>query len=161
MVIVKIETIGAERFSRGIIRWGIDCKDLRPAFNQIATDFYKMNNANFNAQGKPKKFAKLSKKYKAWKALHYPGRPILVLTGRLKRSLTGYGQSESQDTIRDIKYLSAELGTKVPYAEKQYYAGRKGVQLTDQRREKWAKIIQQYVIGKYKERMSGGIGLDV
>lgn len=38
--------------------------------------------------GTPIKFAALSPRYRAWKAVHYPGRPILVRTARMKYGYT-------------------------------------------------------------------------
>jgi phage gpG-like protein len=63
------------------------------------------------ARGGPR-WAKLTKAYKAWKDSNYPGRPILVLTGALKESLT----EEDGDHIFEPDRLGMTLGTSVPYA---------------------------------------------
>jgi len=159
MVAITIDSIGNERFARSFNRWAEDCKDLRKPFNEIGNDFYRANKRNFNAEGTPQKFKELSEKYAEWKNLHYPGRPILVLTGRLKRSLTGEAQTENQDSIRNIKFKSAEFATRLPYAVTQYYAGRKAVQLTEYRKRKWAKILQRYIVMQYKIRMNRPVGV--
>lgn len=44
---------------------------------------------NFKTQGRSVGgWAKLSPGYAAWKRQHYPGRPILVLTGRMRKAAT-------------------------------------------------------------------------
>ena len=56
-------------------------------------------------------WAALSPKYARWKALHYPGKPIMRLTDRLMDSLTKRPMG-----VERVSSKSAEFGTDVPYA---------------------------------------------
>ncbi|HEY3283071.1 MAG TPA: phage virion morphogenesis protein [Armatimonadota bacterium] len=66
-------------------------KDLRPVFDELEADFREHMGEVFGSEGAAQKGGKwqaLSPRYAAWKARHYPGRPILERTGALKDSLT-------------------------------------------------------------------------
>ena len=61
----------------------------------------------------------LSPAYALWKGRHYPGRPLLVRKGRMKRSLT-------KDTSRDMIFSRKGgrqliIGTRVRYAKYHQY----------------------------------------
>lgn len=142
MVVIKIETIGDERLVRGFNRYVEHISDFRPAFEQIEKEFLNFNKVNFEHEGTPEKFKPLSPKYKAWKEKNFPGRPILVLTGKLKKALT-----EKEDGYyRDVRPKRAvfALRNKIKYGYVQYYAGRKAVQLTNEIKERFSRIIQEY-----------------
>jgi phage gpG-like protein len=147
-VTLEIETIGDERFVRGFNRYAEQVKDWRPAFEDIYQSFTEITRRNFASEGRPESWAALSPGYAKWKAKHYPGKPIMQRTRRLIRSLTGVGQASAQDTIKDIKPLSAEFGTMVPYAtyhqQGRGVPRRKVVQLTEGNRRFWARIIHEW-----------------
>lgn len=112
--------------------------DLRPAFIQIAREFYKSNKAIFalKSAGKYDDFSG-PKIANTWKDPGFPerrtrngnytayqwakekatgmkgGYPLLKYSGRLEKSITG---SSSEDSIQIITKDSMILGTKVPYA---------------------------------------------
>jgi phage gpG-like protein len=71
----------------------------------------------FNAQGKgPNRgaWAALSSDYASWKSQHYPGKPILEATGKMKAALT---QSSSPFAERSYSESGMNFGTQnVPYA---------------------------------------------
>lgn len=70
-----------------------------------------------------KKWAPLSPAYALWKGRHFPGRPLLVRTGRMKRSLT---DSTSRDMIFSRKGgRQLIIGTRVFYAKYHQYGYRK------------------------------------
>lgn len=46
-------------------------------------------------------WAALSKRYAEWKAVHYPGKPTLERTGKLKAALTGPGANAMRTVTRD------------------------------------------------------------
>ena len=148
MVVISIDTIGHERMVRGLSRFGQTVKDWRPVFRDIQQDFYKMEKAIFRAQGKPQKFTPLSPRYRFWKEKNFPGKTIMRLNDRLYNSLTGENQADAQDTVVDIKPLSAEFGTRVPYAERHQLGRRmpqrKVVQVEDRDRERWMRMIHRF-----------------
>lgn len=67
-------------------------------------------------------WAPLSVSYAKWKEAHYPGKPILELTGALRAALTGPGPNSRRDVSGD----SLSFGTTgLPYASgKQTGTGR-------------------------------------
>jgi len=140
MVRISIETIGDERFVRGFNRYVEDMKDFREIFEDISKFLFETSEQIFERQGDPEAFAPLSPKYREWKERHYPGRPILVLRGPLKASLT----KGSADTIKKIGKKAMEWGTRVPYAHRQYKAGRKAIQLTEARKRTIGRMIHQW-----------------
>lgn len=113
MVNVILTARGARGFGLGIDRWTGRLQNMHPAFEAIA-DFQAQEwQKQFATQGAHMsgRWAPLSAPYAAWKAVHFPGRPILVRTGRLRQSLTHrpFGVEEfSKNQVR--------LGTNVPYA---------------------------------------------
>ena len=151
MVVVSIETLGTERFVRGFNRFEEEMKDLREPFGVIADDFTETVERNFGAQGTPEKWSPLSPKYRAWKARVRPGAPILIFDGRMYESLRGVSRGPTADTVRQIYPQRAEFGTIVPYAifhqtGTRNMPRRKPVQLTDQDKKRWARIIHEWAV---------------
>lgn len=89
--------------------------DFRPTFKVIGIGYQKEVKAIFEKQ-QPRavglRWAPLSATYAAWKEIHYPGAPILVRTGKLKRSMTEQG---SEGNITLIGSTSAVFGSYIPY----------------------------------------------
>ena len=70
-----------------------------------------------------KRWKPLSPAYAIWKGRHFPGRPLLVLKGRMKRSLT---DSTSRDMIFSRKGgRQLIIGTRVRYAKFHQYGTSK------------------------------------
>lgn len=89
--------------------------DWRPAWPEIEQVFYRAEKEQFDTEGgRSEKWKPLSKQYGEWKELHFPGFPILVRSGRLRRSLSVLGGA---DSIREGEPQSLTLGTRVPYAK--------------------------------------------
>lgn len=65
----------------------------------------------FKRQGTPKRWASLSKKYREWKEKHYPGRPILVLSGRMK---AGFRWKARKRSLQIINRVTAGQKNKTP-----------------------------------------------
>lgn len=82
----------------------------------------KSNAANFAANGLPsgRAWSPLDPGYARWKSANFPGRPTMVRTGRLFRSLTSMKDSPSF-IRRDV----AEFGTNVEYAKFHQYGTSK------------------------------------
>ena len=103
----------SQRLVDGLVKAGKI--DLRPSLNVIGIGYRKEVNAIFEKQ-QPRqqdlRWAPLSEKYAQWKELHYPGMPILVRTGVLKKSMTQLG---SPGNISLISKASAVFGTSIFY----------------------------------------------
>lgn len=157
MVNIRIGVFGAEKMIRKLSRIGNLAQDFKEPMYTISSHFFKINEENFEAQGRPKRFAPLSPGYELWKRKNYPGKKIMQLTGRLKNSLTGENQADAQDTIRIITSKYMELGTRVPYAaahhfgyEKRNLPARKIVQVTEKHKQVWVRIIQRWAFGLFE-----------
>lgn len=92
-------------------------RDFREAWPEIHMYFLRANVEHFESQGARggQTWKPLSEAYGKWKAKKYPGKPILVRTERLKRSLTLGGSAPDQ--VAEFKPMMAIFGTAVPYAK--------------------------------------------
>lgn len=151
-VTIKIE--GDQQVLRTFLRFAEDVQHLEEPFNAIANDFYDIENRQFDSEGGYGSggWAALSdvsegKGYASWKAKHFPGTSILVRWGNLRESLTMMGGYN----IRDVEPLSVTLGTMMPYA-KWHQRGtgrmpqRRVIDLTEDDKSRWVKIIQAYLV---------------
>lgn len=89
--------------------------DLRPTLNIIGKGYRKEVKMIFDHQqprNEGDRWPQLSPRYAAWKAIHFPGKPILVRTGNLRRSMTEEG---APGNINIIGKTGAVFGTSVPY----------------------------------------------
>ena len=107
---------GVQQSSRAFRTLNENLRDFRPVWPEIHMYFLRGASEQFESLGARggQRWAPLSEKYAKWKAKKYPGKPILVRTERLKRSLS-LGGSEP-DQVKEFQPLSATFGTRVPYA---------------------------------------------
>lgn len=153
MVVLTIDTVGDERFVRGLNRYVADMKDFREVFEDIVQDFWKVEKKNFDSGGTPKPFPKAQNAaYIKWKMRKVGHNKRMILFGRLRGSLTGENQKELQDTVKRIGRTSAEFGTRVPYADyHRRVRGAKIVQLTEEDKIRWGRMIQRWAFRKLQE----------
>lgn len=123
-------------------------QDFRVPLTEMHKEYIKSARKNWTDEGSPVKWAKLNPDYKRWKQKVKPGRPILVFTGKLRKSVLG----KSRHTIRVIKRKFAEFGTKHPLAgiHQNRPAGKFGVpreviQFTRDIQAKFTKIMRNYL----------------
>lgn len=114
-MILKIEVDGIEGFYKALDQVEREVSDWRAAWAECEKLFYQIEAQQFGSEGSRggSKWVPLSAKYKRWKELKYPGRPILVRTGEMKASLLGSGGN----AIRDLTEDSLTLGSRLPYAK--------------------------------------------
>lgn len=113
VVRIRVDIEGVKELDRAVLSRADRLSDMRPAWQKIIAALQDYEERMFDAEGAIEgleKWAPLSDAYAAWKAIHYPGRGILVRTGALKASLTGGGQG-----IRIVKAKEMVFGTAVPY----------------------------------------------
>lgn len=161
--VLNFDVAGEEQVRRGFSRFADDVKDLRPAFREIVNDFAEISGKQFSTEGRYGSggWAPLSAEYAKWKTKHYPSRPILVLSGRLRESMIG-----SNETIRDIQHLTLRMGSKVPYAlyhqeGTKYMPARKPIQLTDDDKKRWTKYIHTFLVQSIDRGFSGAKGTEL
>ena len=92
---------------------------------RIRHKFTEMNKQAFNTKGQSigENWPSLSPIYSAWKSRNYPKRPMLVLKGDLKASVT-------KPTSRNLIFNRGggkmlTLGSRVPYANAHNYGNKK------------------------------------
>jgi len=95
-------------------------RDLNPVWGDLHQIFMDFMKRVFDAQGAygGKQWAPLSPGYAAWKARHYPGKPILQLRGRLYPSFT---KAEDPDHVYRTGPTFMETGSKVRYARAHHW----------------------------------------
>jgi phage gpG-like protein len=95
-----------------------DLSDLREFWTRyVAPKLYRDIQDNFESEGgSVGGWAPLSPAYAAWKAKKYPGRPILVRSGALKRSLTYSGDRPGPEGLFEATQQALVIGTRIPYA---------------------------------------------
>jgi phage gpG-like protein len=161
LVVITIETLGDERFIRAFNRVGEEVKDFSEPFETIYQDFAALEERRFLAQGwPPAHWAPLSPEYAAWKQRHFPGRPILVLSGRM-RAAFGNVDGSSFDALKEIFETHATFGTVLPYpiyhqTGTSKMPARRPVHLEEEDKRRWALIIQRWAIAKLREATAEG-----
>lgn len=92
-------------------------RDFSSVFRWAREELKKANAANFAANGLPVGgWSPLKPRYAAWKARNFPGAPMMVQNGKLRRSLTDLRGNPNR-----IDKMEAEFGTSVEYAKFHQY----------------------------------------
>lgn len=153
MLRLSVELRGYENVKLGLERVRAKIEDLSPAFREIQQSFYEMEQQQFISRGGTHSWVALSPKYEAWKQRHYPGMPLMELTGSLKKSLVAPGG----ENIARILPHEARFGTSVrskrgypyPMAHQEGRGHNPQRRLIDPSREQllsWARIIQRHIV---------------
>tara|TARA_Y100000310_G_scaffold296063_1_gene328006 strand:- start:291 stop:800 length:510 start_codon:yes stop_codon:yes gene_type:complete len=132
-------------------------KNLKPAFEDIADDFYRNEREMFARSGAVgggfRRWKPVNATYARRKAEQGFGSKILVRTGRLRSSLTSRGG----DNHLKIGKLQMSIGTTVPYAKYHEHGTRKMpkrsiLRIPKKTRAHWVRIIQRHIIktGQFK-----------
>lgn len=107
-----------QRFEVALERFGDNISDFgKFVFPRVLRLFERTVDGQFQARGNGPvsgPWAPLSENYAKWKAIHFPGKPLLERTGALRSGLTSGGSSTA---LRGIGTTALEYGTQgVPYA---------------------------------------------
>lgn len=148
MVTLRLEAVGTQALVRTLKRYQDAVLDLREPFEQVADRFAQMELAQFTSQGAASgdPWAPLSPGYAAWKERRYPGRPILVRTGQLRRDLTRRPFGVEAITSDEMR-----LGTSLRYA-RYHQTGtprmprRRPIDLTELQKRELVKIVQRWIV---------------
>lgn len=89
-------------------------RDLRPMFTTALAYLRKATDQQFSSQGARSgdTWPPLSRPYSEWKAIRYPGQPILRATDKLYKSLV----QKTSDSVEKVNRQSLTYGTKRKYA---------------------------------------------
>ena len=107
---------GAAEIARGMEKWASLVEDFGPAWHAIEGLTRRHHARTFDSVGaatgtRRRPWARLTPKYEAWKARHFPGRPILVRTGALRRAMVdgGAGSATQRTTKSLVMGLRGEI----------------------------------------------------
>jgi phage gpG-like protein len=135
---------------RAIARFADGVSDYRPVWAVIEDDFYALVSRQFATEGVEGggRWPELTAEYGKWKAMHYPGKPILERTGELMASLTSPG---APGAVRVEERKTLTLGTTVPYAifhqtGTRKMARRPEIQLTEPFKRTAMAHVQGYLV---------------
>lgn len=109
MLQITVNVAGLKQMGVAIERFAEDIKDFRALWPFVIDELGAITERQFDTRGRGQ-WAPLSSRYARWKATHYPGRPLLVRTGRLRDEVTGqHGKawivSRNQITLRpSVRY---------------------------------------------------------
>ena len=153
MAKIEFNVYGVKQISALFSRLGNKIKDFRPVWGKLRDDFYELEQAQFDSEGSrglTGAWQSLSPQYASWKEKKYPGRPIMVLTGNLKESLT---KANHTNAIYRAKPQSMEIGTNDKKAQWHFLGSgrlpkppnaRRVIDLSNKDRTRWFKLIQKY-----------------
>lgn len=114
---IDIEMLDVTLFHEAIAKYSRRGKNLRPVWQVISDDFYRLEKEAFDGGGARSGFpawTELSDATKRWKKRHAPGAPIMEVSGELKASLT---RPDAKHSLNYISSSEMEIGTKAPYAK--------------------------------------------
>lgn len=138
---------GDKQIDRTLANLEFGGQDARPAWELIADDFLESERRQFASEGAYASdgWAPLSPAYARWKAIHYPGKTILRRTDDLFKSLT------EGPAIRILEPTFMVIGSDVDYGAYHQHGTtrlprRRPVELTENRRREWVKILQRFLI---------------
>lgn len=122
-------------------------KNAEPVFDALGDRLARAEARQFDSEGKYGSggWVALSPAYGAWKARHYPGKPILEATGLLRESLT-----ERPFGVDVVEAKFAIFGSGVPYGAYHQAGGnrlprRRPLELPESERRMWAKTMQRWL----------------
>lgn len=154
---LRFEVAGEVQLSRALARVGDDLSNMQPAWDLIHKDFLRGEHDTFaqeGAFGGKSPWEPLSPKYKLWKESRYPGQPILVLTGKLRASLT---QSGDPNHVYEATDSQVSIGTRLRTRNGRWNLGlihQKGTRkmssrppavLTEQQKNEWVSIMHDWL----------------
>lgn len=139
---------GEAQIDRTLARFADNVSDALPLWDKLADRFASIERRQFASEGGYGSggWPALSPRYAAWKARHYPGKPILERDGELKRSLTvrPFG-------VEVLTPSSMTVGSGIDYGRfHQQGAGnlpqRRPVELPESERRTWVRLIQRFIV---------------
>lgn len=151
MVTLAFDFYGDEQVTRTLEAIEDRIADAREAFDAMGDRLQSAEIRQFDSEGAygSAGWSPLSPDYAAWKARHYPGAPILVRTGELRKDLT-----QRPFSIDVVDYRMALFGSAVSYGRfhqngTDRMPRRRPIELPNSEREAWVKVMQRWVMGEW------------
>jgi hypothetical protein len=152
---LTIQVTGEQQIRLMLEGVAVRCRDLRPVWGHIATDFDAMEARQFATEGGlGERWASLSPAYAAWKSRNYPGKKIMELTGALRSSLAERGPGHIDRRAPDTLELGTSVTNKrgVNYGLVHQTKGvggkiRKTIVVPETAQQRWLQMIGVYLTG--------------
>lgn len=138
---------GETQIDRTLARYAENVEDASDLWDKLADRFAAANRRQFSSEGAYGSggWTPLSPAYEAWKSRAHPGKPILELSGDLKRSLTSrpFG-------VEVLRPGSMAVGSGLAYG-RYHQAGdgnlprRRPVELPESERRTWVRYMQNFI----------------
>lgn len=141
---IRIDVAGINVVNRSLLRVARNAQNPKPAFAHIADLFALSTLRTFQTRNQGR-WAALSPRYAEWKAVHYPGRPLMVRTGALMQDLTSQPFGIDSRTSTTLT-----MGTDLPYAAfhmtgTRRMPARPPVVLTENAKKEMLRVLHDYV----------------
>lgn len=153
---LRFDVMGDQQVMRGFSRMAEGVKDLREPFRDIIKDFREIEKRQFSSQGgygsggwKPLKASTLYQKQR----LGYPAQ-ILVRTGELRDVMTGLRSGYDEVQPLEMKIMTLSFG-KYHQLGTRKMAARPLVDLTEEDKTRWTKIVHQYLVELARKEWAG------
>jgi len=153
---VKVSVLGEAQLHRALQGRIRRTSDLRPAFEQIADDFFEGEGKAFDREGSYEgnpAWTPLNQQYAERKARKHPGARILHASGKLEEAMTG-----GSGAIREVAPLRLVVGGSVTVGKGRRWdlgalhqtgtrrmPARKVVNLARRQRHRWMRIITDHL----------------
>lgn len=143
----SIEVDGQKELDRAFLGIERGISDLRPAWPDVATAFFEIEQKLFWNEGHGQ-WPELSPAYAAWKEKHYPFMPLMQRERDLYFSLTRKGAEHQVYEESDQELV---IGTDLPYAQAhmQRYRTRPArppILFREEDKRKLSKALQRYMV---------------
>lgn len=160
---IRFEVEGEVLLNRSFQRVGDHLDDLRPVWETVQRDFWKIEESQFKSQGVKGAggaWQALSRPYAKQKAQRHGAKTILRATDRLYGSLT----SQTGDTLLFKEKQEFGIGTSVPYAKFHQTGGgklpkRAVIDFSESQKRDLSKAIQRDILTAMKR--DSGINLNI
>lgn len=137
-------------------RFGEDLSDFTEFWQEyFLPNWYRTSTTHFETQGASSgaQWPPLSAAYADWKQKHWPGLPILVLSGALRDSLT---QQNDSNAVADMTPTQLSMGTRVTYARfhqtgTKYMPARPPLRVSREFFMLTAKLMHEFAVKKAKD----------
>jgi phage gpG-like protein len=149
---IELSAFGDDVFSRELLRFSDRAEDMRPAFALIHNSFLGVERRQFSTEGTAYSggWAPLAESTRHYKERHGLDPRILHATLALRDSLTS---PNNAGHIYQVTRDSMFVGSSVPYgvfhqsrAPRTRLPRRPPVQLSEDVKKRWVKIIQSYLV---------------
>jgi hypothetical protein len=155
VLVVTFTMLGEVVLARELSRFGDSVRDFRPVWSEIKADFHRIEAEQFDSQGarSGNPWAPLSPNYAAWKAKVAPGQPTLRLSNQMwSQFALGKGMYASLEPMRmELSPLTQYPTFHQRGSPKTHLPQRKVIDLTEDDRMRWMKMIHEYVYTKARE----------